>query len=93
MRRAQIRPAVSSNGSTLPANKDIGPSGPASQRSNSLRFFPLGFSRREPPCQRSDQLAIGFEPKNLEPGHPALVEPLPVTLQCSFLRRGAQTVD
>ena len=39
------RPAFSSNGSTRPANSTCGPSGPENQRSNSLRFFPAGFSR------------------------------------------------
>jgi hypothetical protein len=41
--RAQIKPAVSSNGSTRPANNACGPSGPENQRSNALRFFPAGF--------------------------------------------------
>jgi hypothetical protein len=40
-----MRLALSSNGSTRPANNACGPSGPENQRSNSLRFFPAGFSR------------------------------------------------
>jgi hypothetical protein len=40
-----MRLALSSNGSTRPANSAWGPSGPENQRSNSLRFFPAGFSR------------------------------------------------
>lgn len=42
--RAQTRAAFSSNGRTRPANSACGPSGPENQRSNSLRFFPAGFS-------------------------------------------------
>src|ERR1035438_2986437 len=42
--RAQTRAAFSSNGRTRPANRACGPSGPANQRSSSLRFFPAGFS-------------------------------------------------
>lgn len=42
--RAHTKPAFSSNGSTRPANSAGGPSGPENQRSNSLSFFPGGFS-------------------------------------------------
>ena len=46
----------------------------------------------EPLCKRPDQLAIGVEPQDLEPGHPSLAKTLPVAVQRSFLRRGTYGV-
>ena len=40
----------------------------------------------EPPRERPDQFTVGVEPENLEPGHPTLVEALPVVVDRSFLR-------
>ena len=45
IKRAQIRPALSSNGSTRPAKSAEGPSGPENQASSWSRFRPAGFSR------------------------------------------------
>ena len=45
IKRAQIRPALSSNGSTRPAKSTDGPSGPENQASSWSRFRPAGFSR------------------------------------------------
>src|SRR5688500_3265914 len=35
----------------------------------------------ETPCKGPDQLAIRVAPQHLEPGHPSLVETLPIVLQ------------
>jgi hypothetical protein len=49
--------------------------------SNSRR---IGATVGKPSGERPDQIAIGVEPKNLEPGHLTLVEALPVVIQVVF---------
>src|SRR4029077_12724213 len=51
-------------------------------RGTNPRRFRTGVGK--PPGERPDQVAIGVEAENLEPGHPAPGEALPVVLQRPF---------
>jgi hypothetical protein len=70
IRRAQTRPAFSSNGSQvyLAASHD------------GAFEIQIGSDQRRP-----DQFTVGVEPENLEPGHPTLLEALPVVVERSSL--------